>query len=54
MYKSVKGSIGSFEFDAFISYANSPDWDAGNPEDPEEMFVSKLIEDLEEGEGNIK
>ena len=50
-----RGSIGShFEFDAFISYGTSPDFDAGSEEDPEESFVRRLIEDLELGEGDIK
>ena len=50
----TKGSIGTFEFDAFISYGTSPDFDAGSEEDPEEMFVTKLVTDLEKGEGDIK
>ena len=50
----TKGSIGTFEFDAFISYGTSPDWDAGSDEDPEERFVTKLVNDLEKGEGDIK
>merc|ERR1719245_376272 len=48
------GSIGDFEFDAFISYGTSPDFEAGSEEDPEESFVRRLIEDLELGEGDIK
>ena len=54
VYKETKGSIGDFEFDAFISYGTSPDFDAGSEEDPEESFVRRLIEDLELGEGDIK
>ena len=54
VYESVKGSIGDFEYDAFISYGTSPDCDAGSEEDPEEKFVRRLIEDLELGEGDIK
>ena len=50
----TKGSIGTFEFDAFISYGTSPDFDAGSEEDPEERFVRRLIEDLELGEGDIR
>ena len=55
VYKMNRGSIGShFEFDAFISYGTSPDFEAGSEEDPEESFVRRLIEDLELGEGDIK
>ena len=44
-----RGSIGHFEYDAFISYATSPNMEAGDQEDPEEKFVVKLIKDLERG-----
>ena len=51
VYKMNRGSIGSFEYDAFISYASSPNMDGGDEEDPEEMFVKKLIDGLEGGGG---
>ena len=40
-----RGSIGPFEYDAFLSYATSPDME----DDPEERFVRQLIAGLEEG-----
>ena len=46
-----RGSIGPFEYDAFISYATSPSLDAGDEDDPEERFVRNLIEGLEGGSG---
>ena len=44
VYKKMnRGSIGEFEYDAFISYATSPNMDAGDQDDPEETFVRELI-----------
>ncbi len=52
VYQMHRGSIGHFEYDAFVSYGTTPDVEAGD-DDPEEDFVVRLIELLEEG-GDIR
>lgn len=51
-YQLHRGSVGQFDYDAFICYATSSDSDPSD-DDPEENFVLKLMDSLQ-SDGDIR